>query len=122
MDTGSTGIVVSAEHFIPGPRDVSQGPGRLVYNSSGRILTGEHWLTDVVIRRDEHTPVATARVQVLRVNRIACLEHARDCRPESEPRNVGFMGAAGGHVGYGWNGRVSHEYGGVTPGSYGPRE
>ena len=65
MDTGSTAIVVSAEHFIPGPRDVSQGPGRLVYNSSGRILSGEHWLTDVVIRRDEHTPVATARVHVL---------------------------------------------------------
>ncbi|TAJ85379.1 MAG: hypothetical protein EPO10_13735 [Reyranella sp.] len=92
MDTGSTGIVVSADHFIPGPHDVSQGPGRLVYNSSGRILSGEHWMTDVVIRRDEHTPVATARVQVLRVSRITCLEQARDCRPESEPRNVGFMG------------------------------
>ncbi len=92
MDTGSTGIVVSAEHFIPGPRDVSQGPGRLVYNSSGRVLSGEHWLTDVVIHRNEHTPVATARVQVLRVSQITCLEHARDCRPESEPRNVGFMG------------------------------
>ncbi len=24
--------------------------------------------------------------------------------------------AAGGYVGYGWNNRVSHEYGGVTPG------
>lgn len=92
MDTGSTGIVVSAEHFIPGPRDVAQGPGRLVYNSSGRVLSGEHWLTDVVIRRDEHTPVATARVQVLRVDRITCLEHARDCRPEVEPRNVSYMG------------------------------
>jgi hypothetical protein len=92
MDTGSTGIVVSAEHFIPGPRDVAQGPGRLVYNSSGRVLTGEHWLTDVVIHRDEHTPVATARVQVLRVDRITCLEHARDCRPDVEPRNVSYMG------------------------------
>ena len=30
--------------------------------------------------------------------------------------------AAGGYVGYGWNGRVSHEYGGVTPGAFGPRE
>ncbi|WP_422012532.1 hypothetical protein [Reyranella sp.] len=92
MDTGSTGIVVSAEHFIPGPGDVSQGPGRLVYNSSGRVLNGEHWMTNVVIRRDEHTPVATARVQVLRVDRITCLEQARDCRPEAEPRNVAFMG------------------------------
>ncbi len=92
MDTGSTGIVVSAEHFVPGPRDVAQGPGRLVYNSSGRVLSGEHWLPDVVIRRDEHTPVATARVQVLRVERITCLEHARDCRPEVEPRNVSYVG------------------------------
>ena len=92
MDTGSTGIVVAAEHFVPGPRDVSQGPGRLVYNSSGRVLSGEHWLTDVVIRRDEQTPVATARVQGLRVNQITCLQHARDCRPEFEPRNVSYMG------------------------------
>lgn len=92
MDTGSTGIVVSAEHFIPGSGDVAQGPGQLVYNSSGRVLSGEHWMTNVVIRRDEHTPVATARVQVLRVDRITCLEHARDCRPEAEPRNVAFMG------------------------------
>jgi hypothetical protein len=92
MDTGSTGIVVSAEHFIPGPRDVSQGPGRLVYNSSGRVLSGEHWLTDVVIHRDAHTPVATAHVQVLRVDRITCLEQARDCRPEVEPRSVSYMG------------------------------
>ena len=92
MDTGSTGIVTSAEHFTPGPRDVAQGPGRLVYNSSGRILNGEHYLTDIVIQRDAHTPVATARVQVLRVTHITCLEHARDCRPEQNPRNVGFMG------------------------------
>lgn len=92
MDTGSTGIVTSAEHFVPGPGDVAQGPGHIVYNSSGRILHGEHWLTDVVIHRDERTAVATARVQVLRVSRITCMEHARDCRPESNPRNVGFMG------------------------------
>ncbi|TAJ82483.1 hypothetical protein [Reyranella sp.] len=92
MDTGSTGIVTSAEHFRPGPGDVAQGPGRLVYNSSGRILNGEHYLTDVVIQRDAHTPLATARVQVLRVTHITCLEHARDCRPEENPRNVGFMG------------------------------
>lgn len=81
MDTGSTGIVTSAEHFTPGPRDVAQGPGRLVYNSSGRILNSEHYLTDVVIQRDAHTPVATARVQVLRVTYITCLERTRDCRP-----------------------------------------
>jgi hypothetical protein len=68
------------------------GPGRLVYNSSGRILNGIHYITDVVIQRDGDTPVATARVQVLRVTEIACLEHARDCRPEQNPRGVAFMG------------------------------
>jgi hypothetical protein len=92
MDTGSTGIVVAADHYTPGPGDVAAGPGRIVYNSSGRILTGTQYVTDVVIQRDGSTPVATARVQVLRVTGITCLEHARDCRPEQNPRDVAFMG------------------------------
>ena len=92
MDTGSTGIVVAAEHYTPGPGDVAGGPGRLVYNSSGRILNGTYYTTDVVIQRDGNTPLATARVQVLRVTSIACLERARDCRPEQNPRDVAFMG------------------------------
>ena len=92
MDTGSTGIVVAAEHFTPGPNDITEGPGRLIYNSSGRILNGERYTTEVEIQRDENTPVATARVQVLRVSSITCLERARDCRPENNPRGVAFMG------------------------------
>jgi hypothetical protein len=92
MDTGSTGIAVAPEHFTPGPDDIAQGPGRLVYNSSGRILNGERYLTDVEIRRDEHTPLAIARVQVLRVTHITCVERARDCRPERNPSGVAFMG------------------------------
>jgi hypothetical protein len=92
MDTGSTGIVVAAERYTPAPGDVAGGPGRLVYNSSGRILNGTYYTTDVVIQRDGNTPVATARVQVLRVTHITCLEHARDCRPEQNPRDVAFMG------------------------------
>src|SRR6185295_18819884 len=92
MDTGSTGIVVAAEHFTHGPNDIAEGAGRLIYNSSGRILNGERYTTEVEIQRDESTPVATARVQVLRVSSITCLERARDCRPESNPRGVAFMG------------------------------
>ncbi|CAN5911518.1 hypothetical protein BH11PSE3_BH11PSE3_39550 [soil metagenome] len=92
MDTGSTGIVVAAEHYTPGPNDVADGPGHLTYNSSGRVLQGDRYTTDVVIQRDEYTPAATARVQVLRVTRITCLERARDCRPENNPRGVAFMG------------------------------
>src|SRR5258708_1451371 len=92
MDTGSTGIVVAADHYTPGPGDVAGGPGRLVYNSSGRILNGTYYTTDVVIQRDGSAPLATARVQVLRVTSITCLERGRDCRPEQNPRDVAFMG------------------------------
>lgn len=111
MDTGSTGIVVSAQHFTPGPNDVAEGPGRLVYNSSGRILNGERYTTEVEIRRDEYTPVATARVQVLRVSSITCLERARDCRPESNPRGVAFMG-----IGFDRTGAESIGTAGTEPG------
>jgi len=92
MDTGSTGIVVAAEHYTPAPGDVSGGPGRLVYTSSGRILNGERYTTNVEILGGREVPAATARVQVLRVTSISCLERARDCRPEQNPRGVAFMG------------------------------
>src|SRR5689334_21298017 len=49
MDTGSVGIVVSAEHYIPAAGDVDGGPGQLTYSSSGRVLHGTHWTTDVQI-------------------------------------------------------------------------
>jgi hypothetical protein len=98
MDTGSTGIVVSSEHYIPGPNDVDDGPGQLVYNSSGRVLHGTHWTTDVEIMHGRERPAATARVQVLRVERITCLAHARDCEPRERPRGVSYMG-----VGFGRN-------------------
>jgi len=111
MDTGSTGIVVAAEHFTPGPNDIAEGPGRLIYNSSGRILNGERYTTEVEIQRDEYTPVATARVQVLRVSSITCLERARDCRPENNPRGVAFMG-----VGFDRTGAESIGKEGTEPG------
>ncbi len=92
MDTGSTGIVVAAEHYIPGPGDTNDGPGRIVYNSSGRVLHGTHHTTDVEILHDDDRPAATARVQVLRVESITCLRDARDCEPDPRPRGVAFMG------------------------------
>ena len=92
MDTGSTGIAVAAAHFTPGPGDVAGGPGKIVYNSSGRILSGIYYTTDVEIHRNANTPVATARVQVLRVESITCQARARDCTPNPDPRGVSFMG------------------------------
>ena len=100
MDTGSTGIVVAAEHFQPGPEDTNDGPGQLTYNSSGRVLHGTHYTTDVEILHNDDRPAATARVQVLRVERITCLRHARNCEPNPHPRGVAFMGVdfARGHA------------------------
>ena len=92
MDTGSTGIVVAAEHYVPGPGDTNDGPGRIVYNSSGRVLHGTHHTTDVEILLNDDRPAATARVQVLRVDSITCLRNARDCTPDPRPRGVAFMG------------------------------
>ena len=92
MDTGSTGIVVSAEHYEPGPGDTNEGPGRIFYNSSGRVLHGTYYTTDVEILHDDDRPAATARVRVLRVDSITCMANARDCEPRSRPRGVAFMG------------------------------
>ena len=92
MDTGSTGIVVSADHYEPGSGDTNNGPGQLTYNSSGRVLHGTHHTTDVEILHNDDRPAATARVQVLRVERITCLRNARDCEPNARPRGVAFMG------------------------------
>ena len=40
MDTGSTGIVASADLFQPGPGAVNLGPGSQTYSSSGVVENG----------------------------------------------------------------------------------
>src|SRR5215472_9916457 len=40
MDTGSTGIVVSSDHFTPGPNTVYVGQGSQTYTSSGIVENG----------------------------------------------------------------------------------
>ena len=58
MDTGSTGIVVSADKIPNIDRLPSLGPGRLTYSSSGRIMIGRWVVTPVTImesqRRERH--------------------------------------------------------------------
>src|SRR5260370_26315275 len=58
MDTGSTGIVVAAEHYTPGPGAVADRPRRLGHNSSGRILNGTYYTTDVASQRAGAAPIA----------------------------------------------------------------
>ena len=63
MDTGSTGIVVSAEHYVPAAGDVEGGPGTLTYNSSGRVLHGTYWTTDVEIMQGPERPAAVVAAE-----------------------------------------------------------
>ena len=50
LDTGSVGVVASADHFRPGPEARSMGPGRRAYSSSGVVEVGEWFLADVALR------------------------------------------------------------------------
>lgn len=98
MDTGSTGIVVSAAR-IPNVDALSSRPGRLTYTSSGRIMVGR-WVTVPVTLwgRDGET-VSTQPIPVLAVDRIDCTAEARDCRPEEAPGGVAMMGVGFGREG-----------------------
>ena len=88
MDTGSTGIVVSPDYFKRGPDDVYVGKGKQVYTSSGKVLHGKFYLTDVVIYENRGTPLATARVTVMEVTRETCLEHHPKCKKNLHPTGV----------------------------------
>jgi hypothetical protein len=105
MDTGSTGICVSSQFFVPGPDDQDLGPGSTTYSSSGIIWSGEMYLTTVtILLKDATTTVATARVPVLRVTQQTCVSNPRDCTPNTNP-TVHFMGV-GFNAGKGFSASV----------------
>ncbi|WP_207537521.1 hypothetical protein [Sabulicella rubraurantiaca] len=99
MDTGSVGVVASADHFRPEPGARSLGPGRRAYSSSGVVEVGEWFLADVALHAPGGREAARARVPVLQVRRIECLPGARRCTPQAEARHVAMMGVgfAPGH-------------------------
>ncbi|HXU58279.1 MAG TPA: autotransporter outer membrane beta-barrel domain-containing protein, partial [Verrucomicrobiae bacterium] len=92
MDTGSTGIVVSADLFHPGPDSKKLGPGSQTYSSSGRIEEGFWYTAKEKIYDANGNLVATAEVPVLRITRIRCTADARDCTPTNDPKGVSIMG------------------------------
>ncbi len=95
MDTGSTGIVVSASR-IPNRESLPSRPGQLTYSSSGRIMIG-HWVTTpVTLRGADGSSVTTRPIPVLAVDRIACTRGSRHCTPEEAPRHVAMMGVGFG--------------------------
>ncbi|SDV50539.1 hypothetical protein SAMN05216551_11268 [Chitinasiproducens palmae] len=95
MDTGSTGIVVSADR-IPNVDALAGEPGRQTYSSSGRVMIGRWVDTPMRIDGANGESVRTGPVRVLAVTEIACLQRARDCRPQRAPRGVAMMGVGFG--------------------------
>lgn len=92
MDTGSTGVVVSAG-IIPDYRTLpSLRPAQLTYSSSGRIMEGRWVVTPMTVAGANGAAVTTRPVPVLAVEHIRCFSNARDCQPEDNPRGVAMLG------------------------------
>ncbi|MDQ0512792.1 hypothetical protein [Ancylobacter amanitiformis] len=92
LDSGSTGIVVAAA-YIPGFDQLpSQGPGKLTYSSSGRVMVGQWVVTPVALVGREGASVTTEPLPVLAVTDVQCLDHARDCTPDPSPRHIAMVG------------------------------
>jgi hypothetical protein len=92
MDTGSTGVVVSADKIPSIDRLPSLGPGKLTYSSSGRIMTGRWVVTAATITGADGASVTTAPIPVLAVTRIECTATARRCTANESPRGVSMLG------------------------------
>ena len=106
MDTGSTGIVVAASSIPDIDRLPNRGAGTLTYSSSGRIMRGDWVVTPVTIAGGNGGSVTTAPIPVLAVRRIDCLDNARNCSPNEDPRHVAMIG-----VGFGRRGEQSGPHG-----------
>ena len=91
MDTGSTGIVVSAGD-IPNVDALPSTPGRLLYSSSGRIMMGKWVTTPVTIAGGDGTKLTTPPMPVLAITSIVCEPKARDCKAEDQPKGVAVIG------------------------------
>ena len=92
MDTGSTGVVVSAS-AIPGFEQLPKnGPARLTYTSSGRIMEGVWVSVPVTIAGANGASVTTRPMPVLAVTSVDCTGTARKCTPRDDPRQVAMIG------------------------------
>jgi predicted aspartyl protease len=91
LDTGSTGIVVSAAD-VPDADGLPSSPGQLLYSSSGRVMVGRWVTTPVTIEGADGTRLLVHAIPVLAVDRIECRPDARDCRPENAPKGVAVIG------------------------------
>jgi hypothetical protein len=99
MDTGSTGIVVSASAIPNIDRLPNRGPGTLTYTSSGRIERGDWVVVRATIAGANGASVTTLPIPVLAVRSVACLDNARNCTVREDPRHVAMIGVGFGRRG-----------------------
>jgi hypothetical protein len=92
MDTGSTGVVVSADKIPDVDRLPSLGAGKLTYSSSGRIMTGRWVMTPVTVIGANGSSVTTTSIPVLAVTKVECTATARRCTPNDSPRSISMLG------------------------------
>jgi hypothetical protein len=92
MDTGSTGVVVSASAIAGFDELPKNGPAKLTYSSSGRIMQGVWVTVPVTIAGANGASVTTRPMPVLAVTNIDCTETARNCTPRDDPRHVAMIG------------------------------
>ncbi len=91
MDTGSTGIVVSAD-LVPNEPSLPGTQGVLTYSSSGRIMRGRWVEAAATIAGAHGEHVTTAKLPILAVTSEDCLAHARNCHPIDHPRGIAMLG------------------------------
>ena len=80
MDTGSTGIAVSGNYFTPGKDDTKLTSGTYTYTSSGAVLHGTYYQTNVTLY-DKGKAVGTTPVKVLLVDYVTCNFLGAGCVP-----------------------------------------
>ncbi len=124
VDTGSIGTIVPRSHL--GPDAIGPGPpGRVYYDSSGRIFSGHYYLAPVSFAVEGGGIVKTPPMLVLAIDEQTCAESHPSCRPDPDPQlhylGVGFArgaGAADGFVSPADNAflRLAEAGGDVSPG------
>src|SRR3569832_1919 len=97
MDTGSTGVVISATSIPDIDKLPSLGPGEITYSSSGRIMNG-HWVVPPLVIAGRSGMVRTRALAVLAVESISCTAPARRCAPEQHPTHVALLGIGFGRA------------------------
>jgi hypothetical protein len=92
LDTGSTGVVVSASSILDIDDLPVIGPGQLTYTSSGRIMQGRYVLSPVTVIGKNGAAITTRPIPVLAVESVDCLASARNCEPQDRPRGIAMLG------------------------------